>query len=76
MLNNISVPVLIFQNNQEAGSLGKRTRDNSTENGLSKKKLKKLQRRSNVNFHCRREVDKCVKCPNPKVIFYCIDLIL
>jgi len=52
----------------------KRPREGSVESTDSKnmskrkmKKLRKLQRNPNKNFHSRKGVDKCVGCPNPVV---------
>ncbi|PNF31298.1 hypothetical protein B7P43_G12649 [Cryptotermes secundus] len=57
--------------NQDSMAM-KRPREGSVESTDSKnmskrkmKKLRKLQRNPNKNFHGRRGVDKCVDCPNP-----------
>uniref|UniRef100_A0A1B6I9I4 tRNA-dihydrouridine(16/17) synthase [NAD(P)(+)] n=1 Tax=Homalodisca liturata TaxID=320908 RepID=A0A1B6I9I4_9HEMI len=40
-------------------------RESSSEANMSKKKLKKLQKRQSENPHCRKVFEKCCQCPNP-----------
>lgn len=42
-------------------------RESSLEPGISKKRMKKLQKRTSANAHCRQYVEKCIHCPNPIV---------
>lgn len=51
-------------------------RESSAEPILSKKKMKKLQKRQSENPHSRKIFEKCCQCPNPVVSlsFYIIFL--
>lgn len=64
----------MYVGQNQDGMAMKRPREGSVESTDSKnmskrkmKKLRKLQRNPNKNFHSRRAADKCVGCPNPVV---------
>lgn len=49
----------------EDGAVKRPKRESSLEPGISKKRMKKLQKRMSANPHCRQFVEKCINCPNP-----------
>lgn len=67
-LIKISVIVLlVFVQNNLSTAVKRPMSESSLEENMSKKKLKKLQKRQSENPHSRKVFEKCSLCPNPMV---------
>lgn len=62
-----NIVLLVFVQNNLSTAVKRPMSESSLEENMSKKKLKKLQKRQSENPHSRKVFEKCSLCPNPMV---------